>query len=204
MDKGFLLVISGPAGVGKGTICDEILKKNEDVIFSISSTTRKPRPGEVHGENYNFISEEDFQEMIKNEEFIEYAFVHTNYYGTPRKFVEEEIKKGKIVLLEIDVQGTMQLLEKYPEVVTLFLLPPSIEELKRRIIDRDTEAESEINKRMENALKEIAIIDKYDYFVVNNNLNLAIEEVQEIINAERRKVERYNKLSDEYLRGTKC
>lgn len=199
MEEGFLLIVSGPAGVGKGTICDELIKNDDDILYSVSSTTRKPRPGEIDGEDYNFIAKDKFEAMIKSNEFLEYAHVHTDYYGTPRSLVEKGISEGKVVMLEIDVQGALQVKEKYEEAVTVFILPPSMEELERRIVDRNTETKEEIIKRMSNAYKEIALVDDYDYFIVNDNLELAISDLEAILAAEKSKVERYGKISKRYL-----
>lgn len=188
--KGFLIIVSGPAGTGKGTICKEVLKRNPDIVFSVSATTRKPREGEVDGVNYHFISEDEFKEMIANNEFLEHAYVHTNYYGSPKKQVIDEIESGKIVLLEIDVQGAMQVKENYDEAIFIFLLPPSMGELRRRIVARNTETKEEIDKRMENAYKEVDQLDEYDYFVINEDLDEAISQVENIIKTERLRVKR--------------
>ncbi len=201
MDLGFLLIVSGPAGVGKGTVCNALLDRDDDVVFSVSSTTRKPRVGELDGVNYNFIDKEDFEEKIEKGEFLEYAFVHTDYYGTSKSFVEDGIAKGKIVLLEIDVQGAIQVKDKHPEAVTIFILPPSMEELERRIVDRNTETKEQIERRMKNAYKEINLLDKYDYFVVNDDLDQAIEDINSIILAEKHKVKRKINLKEKYLGG---
>lgn len=203
MDLGFLLIVSGPSGVGKGTVCKDLIESDKDIVFSVSSTSRKPREGEVDGINYNFISKEDFETKIEKGEFLEHAFVHTNYYGTSKEFVEKGINSGKIVLLEIDVQGALQVKEKHPEVITVFILPPSMEELERRIVDRDTETQAEIDKRMSNAYKEIDLVDKYDYFVVNDDLEAAIDNIKSIINAEKHRVVRKNNIKEEYLGGRK-
>lgn len=201
MDLGFLLIVSGPAGVGKGTVCKALLDSDSDVIFSVSSTTRKPRVGEVHGVNYNFIEKELFEKNIEQGKFLEYAFVHTDYYGTSKEFVEKGINDGKIVMLEIDVQGAIQVKEKHPEAVTIFILPPSMDELERRIVDRNTETKEQIEKRMSNAYKEIDLVDKYDYYLVNDDLDEAVKEIESIINAEKHKVKRKLKLKENYLGG---
>lgn len=199
MGKGFLLVISGPAGAGKGTICNELLKRNEDMIFSISATTRNPRSGEEDGVHYHFIDKIKFEKMVDENEFLEHAYVHTDYYGTPKQFVFNEIEDNKLVLLEIDVQGAIQVKENHPEVVSIFLLPPSMEELEHRIVTRGTETKEEIRKRMENAYKEIETIDEYDYYVINDEIEEAVEKVEEIIKAERLKVKRNPEIKKEYL-----
>ena len=136
MGKGFLMIVSGPAGTGKGTVCEEILNRNKDIVYSVSATTRLPRKGEKDGVNYFFIEDDKFKSMIEENEFLEYAYVHTNYYGTPKKFVMDQVEKGEVVLLEIDVQGATQIKKNYSDVIFIFLLPPTMEELKNRIIKR--------------------------------------------------------------------
>ena len=163
MSKGFLLVISGPSGSGKGTVCKKLLERNKNLVFSVSATTRKPREGEIDGVNYFFVDDEKFDEMISNNEFLEYANVHGNKYGTPINFVTKEIEKGEIVILEIDVQGAIQIKEKYKEAVFIFLIPPSMNELKNRIVKRGTETKEDIELRLKNALNELKFVDKYDY-----------------------------------------
>lgn len=199
MGKGFLLVISGPAGAGKGTICNELLERNKDMVFSISATTRNPRSGEEDGVHYHFIDKEKFEEMVKENEFLEHAYVHTDYYGTPKQFVYDEIEDNKLVLLEIDVQGAIQVKENHPQVVSIFLLPPSMEELEHRIVTRGTETPEQIEKRMSNAYKEIETINEYDYYVVNDEIEKAVEAVEEIIRAERSKVDRHPNIKEQYL-----
>ncbi|NLC03725.1 MAG: guanylate kinase [Tissierellia bacterium] len=196
MSKGFLLVISGPSGSGKGTVSNQLLNRNEDVIFSVSATTRKPRIGEVDGLNYIFINEESFKEMIEKDKFLEHAFVHNNYYGTPRDFVMEQIEKGEIVLLEIDVQGAMQIKKNYKEAVFIFLLPPTMDELKNRIIKRGTESEEDINRRFENAFKELDFVGEYDYFVVNEKVDEAVSNIESIIVAEKLRVKRQSGIKE--------
>lgn len=203
MSKGFLLVLSGPSGSGKGTVSEALMNKNDDISFSTSVTTRTPRPGEVDGENYFFTDIEDFERMVEEDELIEYAFVHTNYYGTPKKFVMDEIKKGEIVLIEIDVQGALQIKNKYKEAVFIFLLPPSMKELRKRLVNRNTETEEEINIRYKNAFKELDFVGKYDYFVVNNEVSQAVNDIENIIAAERLRVKRYNNIREEILEEKK-
>lgn len=204
MSKGFLLIVSGPAGTGKGTVCKELLERNKDIVYSVSATTRKPRKGEVDGVNYLFTEKEKFEDMIKKDEFLEYAYVHTNYYGTPRGFVMEQVENGEIVLLEIDVQGALQIKNNYDEAVFVFLLPPTMEELKNRIIKRGTESEEDIERRFKNAFKEIEFLGKYDYFVVNNKIEDAVLDIESIIKAERLRVKRQSDLKDKILlRGEK-
>ena len=190
MEEGLLIVVSGPSGCGKGTICNELLKRNNNVNISISATTRKPRVGEIDGQSYFFVSEEKFKEMIENNEFIEYAHVHSNFYGTPKKFVLDKLGKGEDVLLEIDVQGALQIKKIYPKGVYIFILPPSMDELKDRITKRGTETESDILKRLKTAYEELNYAKEYDYLVVNDELLDAVGKVESIITAEKCKTER--------------
>ncbi|NLY67791.1 MAG: guanylate kinase [Tissierellia bacterium] len=190
MPKGFLLVISGPSGSGKGTVCKKLLERNKDLVFSVSATTRKPRKGEIDGVNYFFVDDEKFNEMISNNEFLEYANVHGNWYGTPIKFVTDEIEKGEIVILEIDVQGAIQIKEKYKEAVFIFLIPPSMNELKNRIVKRGTETKEDIELRLKNALNELKFVDKYDYIVINDEVDKAVNKIEAIIEAEKLRVAR--------------
>ena len=197
MDGGFLLVLSGPSGSGKGTVSESLMKNNDDIIFSTSVTTRTPRPGEVNGENYFFASREEFEKMVENDELLEHAFVHTNYYGTPKKFVFDEIEKGEIVLLEIDVQGALQIKEKYKEAVFIFLIPPTMDELRSRLVKRDTETEDEIETRYRNAFKELDFVGEYDYFVINDVIENAVKDIETIIAAEKLRVKRHKNIKKE-------
>jgi len=197
LDGGFLLVLSGPSGSGKGTVSESLMKNNDDIIFSTSVTTRTPRPGEVNGENYFFASREEFEKMVENDELLEHAFVHTNYYGTPKKFVFDEIEKGEIVLLEIDVQGALQIKEKYKEAVFIFLIPPTMDELRSRLVKRDTETEDEIETRYRNAFKELDFVGEYDYFVINDVIDNAVKDIETIIAAEKLRVKRHKNIKKE-------
>ena len=188
MRDGFLLVLSGPSGVGKGTVCEALLKKRNDIKYSISATTRKKRAMEIDGENYYFLSLEEFTKKIEEKEFIEYAKVHGNYYGTPKSYVLEKIEEGHIVILEIDVQGALQVKENYPGAVYIFLLPPDLKELRSRIEKRATEDEDTINLRMNNAKDELSYIDKYDYAVINDEIDKTVRKIESIIEAEKLKV----------------
>lgn len=201
MSKGFLLVLSGPSGAGKGTVSEALMKSADDIVFSISLTTRKPRPTEVDGENYFFVDMDEFQEMIKNDELLEYAKVHDNYYATPKKFVYEQIKKGEIVLLEIDVQGALQIKEKEKNAIFIFLLPPSMGELRNRIEKRGTEEKDVIDLRFNNAFKELDFVGEYDYFVVNDKVEQAVKDIKNIIAAERLRVKRYKDIKKNVTKG---
>ncbi|HLR33858.1 MAG TPA: guanylate kinase [Tissierellales bacterium] len=199
MDEGLLLVISGPSGSGKGTICRELLKRHQNINFSISATTRKPRKGEDHGISYFFIGEEKFKDMIRKEEFLEYANVHDNYYGTPKKYVFEKMEQGENIILEIDVQGALQVRKVYPEAVLIFILPPSMEELKNRIVKRGTESEKDISRRLENAYKEMEFGKNYDYVVMNDQVITAVEKIESIITAEKIRGVRQKELIEQIL-----
>lgn len=199
MAKGFLMVLSGPSGSGKGTVSQALLNKRDDIVFSVSATTREPRVNEVNGENYFFFTEEEFKEMEKKNGFLESAYVHSNYYGTPKDFVLEEIEKGEIVLLEIDVQGALQIKKNYKEAVFIFLLPPTMDELRSRIIKRGTESDEDIKKRFENAFKELDFVGEYDYFVVNDMVNNAVKSIENIIHAEKLRVKRHKDIKMEVL-----
>ena len=197
--KGLLLVVSGPSGAGKGTICKALLNKNDQIKLSVSATTRKPRNGEVHGVNYFFIEKEEFAKMIENGEFLEYAQIYDNFYGTPKAAIIECLEKGQDVILEIEMQGARQIKEVYPEGVFIFVLPPSLEELKSRIVGRGTETQEEIEKRFSCAFEEINQIVNYDYFIVNENIEKSVSDVEAIICAEKNKVTRYkNNIIDKF------
>ncbi|MDD7044281.1 MAG: guanylate kinase [Anaerococcus sp.] len=190
MKKGFLLVISGPSGVGKGTVLHDLMNTQSNLVYSVSATTRKKRDGEIEGVSYFYKSREEFEQMIKEGKFLEYAYVHNNYYGTPKDFVEDKINEGKIVILEIDVQGAINVKKNTDNGVFIFLAPPSLKELENRIVGRGTETDEDIKLRMHNARKELMYINDYDYLVVNDHLNSAITSVNEIINAEKHRVYR--------------
>lgn len=191
MSKGFLLVISGPSGCGKGTVSQALLQRNKDIVFSVSATTRKPRPEEINGVNYFFLEKEKFEKTVEEGGFLEHAYVHTNYYGTPKDFVLEEVEKGEIVLLEIDVQGALQVKKNFKNVVFVFLLPPTMAELKNRIIKRGTETPEDIEVRLQNAFKELDFVGEYDYFVVNDIIEDAVSNIENIISAEKLRVKRH-------------
>lgn len=188
--RGLLIVISGPSGAGKGTICKQLLENNNELKLSVSATTRSPRAGEIDGVNYYFITKEEFEHKIECGDFLEYAQVYDNYYGTPKSNVEEMLEQGKDVILEIDIQGALKVKENFEEGIFIFILPPSMEELKQRIIKRGSETEESLMKRFKSAYKEINFVSKYNYAVVNDEVDLAVEKLEAIICAEKCRVDR--------------
>ncbi|MFS0787085.1 guanylate kinase [Shouchella sp. 1P09AA] len=189
-EKGLLIVLSGPAGVGKGTVCGALRKQDTAIQYSVSATTRKPRAGEEHGVNYFFKSREDFEQMIKDEALLEWAEYVGNYYGTPVEYVRETINSGKDIILEIEVQGAQKVRQAFPEGVFIFLAPPSLKELRDRIVGRGTETEAIINERMHVAKEEIDLMRMYDYVVENDEVELAVERIKSIVTAEHCRRER--------------
>lgn len=189
-NRGVLIVISGPSGAGKGTICNALLEKRDNIYISVSATTRFPREGEIEGVNYYFLTKGAFEEKVKEKGFLEYANVHGNFYGTPKVNVEKMLDEGKDVILEIDIQGALQVKENFKEGVFIFILPPSMEELKHRIIKRGSETEESLMTRFKNAYKEINYVSKYNYAVVNDTLDIAVSKVESIIAAEKCRVDR--------------
>ncbi len=183
--KGILFVLSGPSGVGKGTIKDALLAEMNDIQLSVSVTTRKPRAGEVHGKHYFFVNEKEFKKMVEQDKFLEYAVVYTNMYGTPREFVLDKLQKGQDVLLEIDIQGALQVKDRMPDGVFIFILPPNIEELAVRLAFRGQDSEESIKKRLAACKYEIEQVKHYDYAIVNDDLEEAAARLRAIIIAER-------------------
>lgn len=201
MRKGLLVVVSGPSGAGKGTICHALLEKEPHLAYSVSATTRKPRAGEIEGESYYFLSVEAFEEMIEKDALLEWAKGYDNYYGTPLKKVEEKLAAGEDILLEIDTQGAMKVREKFPEGVFIFILPPSLAELERRIRGRDTETEEVLQKRLKAAVEEIEVGRLYKYVVINDEVKRAVAAVRAVLAAEKRLVVRNEELFDEMEKG---
>ncbi|MFZ7103125.1 MAG: guanylate kinase [Peptococcaceae bacterium] len=187
--EGILLVLSGPSGAGKGTICKRLLQETT-IRYSISATTRKPRAGEVNGREYFFFAKEEFEKKIAEDAFLEWAKVYDNYYGTPKKFVEEMLVSGKDCILEIDPQGAQKVREKKTDGVLVFIAPPSMQELKNRITNRGTENINEIQKRLNCAQEEMLCMQNYDYVVVNDKVELAAEKIKAILIAEKCRVQR--------------
>lgn len=188
--QGLLIVLSGPSGSGKNTVCDEVKKKNFNIWESISMTSRKPRKGEVDGKSYYFVSAEEFEKNIKEDNMLEYAEFAGNYYGTPRKSVQEHLDNGEDVILVIEIQGALQIKKKIPHALFVFLLPPSMRELKRRLVERKTESSEKIMERFETAYKEINELSKYNYVIVNDDIKSAALKLDSIIRAERCRVDR--------------
>ncbi|MBP3336772.1 MAG: guanylate kinase [Clostridia bacterium] len=199
--KGLLVVVSGPSGAGKGTICKDFLEKNKEAFLSISATTRKPRPGEVHGTHYYFLEEDNFKQMINEGGFIEWAQFCENYYGTPKKAVTEKLESGNDVILEIEVQGAMKVKEAFPEAVLVFVLPPSMSVLRERLTGRGTETPEVIEKRLNTALWELTIAEKYDYILINDDVTAASKRLEGIIKAEKQSVKRNNEFLKEFTQN---
>jgi guanylate kinase len=193
MGKGLLIVLSGPSAAGKGTVCKALIARHPEIALSISCTTRVPRCGEREGINYFFRSEAEFKQLIREDEFLEYACVYGNYYGTPKSFVASKLAQGDDVLLEIDVQGALKAKKMFPDGILIFLVPPSMEELERRIRGRATESEEQISERLSKAKSEMAQVDRYDYVIVNDHVERVVEEIESIIEAEKLRVKRAKK-----------
>lgn len=186
-EKGLLLVISGFSGAGKGTVVKRLLELHNDYALSISATTRSPREGEQNGREYFFKSTEEFESMIDNSELIEYAKYVSNYYGTPKAYVEEQLEAGKNVILEIEIQGALNIKKMYPDAVLLFIMPPSAEELERRLVGRGTEDEATIKARLQRASDEAKGVENYNYIVINDKVDDCVEAIYSIVNSEKRK-----------------
>ena len=181
MTDGILVVVSGFSGSGKGTLMKKLVSEYDNYALSVSATTRTPRTGEQEGREYFFKSRQEFEKLIENDELIEYASFCNNYYGTPRDYVLEQRKNGKDVILEIEVQGALKVKEKYPDAMLIFITPPNADILKDRLVNRGTECADAINARLQQAVWEAGCMDKYDYVLINDDLDRAVKELNEII-----------------------
>lgn len=191
--RGILVVVSGFSGAGKGTLMKELLRRYDNYALSISATTRKPREGEVHGREYFFVEEEEFEKMIGEDRLIEYARYVDHYYGTPRDYVMSQMEAGKDVILEIEIQGALKVKEKFPETLLIFVTPPSAEELKRRLVNRGTETPEVIDARMKRACEEAEQMDRYDYLLVNDEIGQCTQELHRLIQAQHRRMSLHGK-----------
>lgn len=189
MNKGVLAVVSGFSGSGKGTLMKALTSQYDNYALSVSATTRKPRPNEKEGREYFFKTREEFEKMISRDELIEYAQYIQNYYGTPKAYVQEQMEKGKDVILEIEIQGALEVKEKYPEAVLIFVTPPSAEELKRRLTERGTESEEVIESRLNRAYEEASYMKQYDYLLINDDLQECVENMHQMIAKEHCKIQ---------------
>ena len=206
MSKGRLIIISGPSGSGKDTVMQKVLKEHPEIRFSISSITRDMREGEVQDEKYHFISREEFENSIKNNEMLEYNVYLNNYYGTPKKPVDDAIRDGAEIIVEVDINGAKNIKKQYPEALGVFVIPPSYDALRTRLTGRGTESEEQINGRLKIAVSEIeeaTYLDLYDYILVNDDLQTAVDELISIIISDRSKKERKINILNEVLENAK-
>ncbi len=187
--KGILLVISGFAGTGKGTLVHELLDRYDNYALSVSATTREPRPGEEDGVHYFFKTKDEFEQMIRENQLIEYASYVENYYGTPKEYVQQQLENGKDVILEIEIQGALKIKEQFPDTLLLFMVPPSASVLEDRLRGRGTETDAVVRKRLHRAVEESEYISKYDYLIVNDDLEVCVRETHEIIQSQHHRVD---------------
>lgn len=190
MEKGIITILSGFSGAGKGTVVKSLLSRHNNYALSISATTRKPRVGEKDGREYFFKTTEEFEKMISNNQLIEYASYVGNYYGTPKEYVESQLSQGKDIILEIELQGAMKVKEQNPDIVLVFVTPPSAKELKNRLVGRGTEDMDTINARLRRAVDESEFMDKYDYLLINDDLDECVEKLHQIIQSEHNSTKR--------------
>ena len=202
-NMGTLIVISAPSGAGKGTVINKLLEKNDNLWLSVSATSRSPRDNDKEGETYYFYSKEEFEDRIKEGYFLEYAEYAGNYYGTPKEFIGSKLDNGIDVILEIEIQGAMQIKELVPEALFIFIMPPTLEELKRRLVGRNTDSKEKIIERFKTAYKEINELSKYNYVVVNDEVDNAVSKIEAIIKAEKCRVDRIEEVllsnEEEYI-----
>ena len=182
--QGILVVVSGFSGAGKGTLMKELLKRYDNYALSISATTRAPREGETDGKEYFFVTKEQFEKMRDERKLIEYAQYVNNYYGTPKEYVEQKMAEGKDVILEIEIQGALNVKKQYPDAILIFVVPPTAAELKRRLVNRGTETEEVIAKRLKRACEEAEEMDAYDYILVNDTVDQCVEELHDLIQSQ--------------------
>ena len=187
-ERGILAVVSGFSGAAKGTIMKGLMNRYDNYALSISATTREPREGEVHGREYFFVSEEEFEDMIREDRLIEHARYVDHYYGTPKDYVMSQMEAGKDVILEIEIQGALKVKEKFPETLMIFVAPPSAEELKRRLVNRGTETADVIDARMKRACEEAEQMDRYDYLLINDEIDRCVEELNSLIQGQHRRM----------------
>ena len=196
--KGMLIVISGPSGTGKGTLCERLLEYDTSIHFSVSCTTRGRREGEIDGVHYHFITEEQYDHLLQRQAFLEHATVHGHRYGTLKQPIDEAIEKGQNILLDIDPQGAINVMEQRPDCVSIFILPPSYDALRVRLHTRNTDDPAEIAKRLGNAKGEVALLHRYQYAIVNDDLQMAYEQLYHIIAAEKQRTSRYFPIIEEH------
>lgn len=188
--KGMIIIVSAPSGAGKTSICDALIKNDKNIVYSVSTTTRKARTGEKNGREYFFVDDSTFKSMVKKNMFVEWAKVHDHFYGTSKKVLEDTINKGKDILLDIDVQGALKIKKQYRDVLMIFITTPTLKILKERLIKRNKDTLSVIKTRLNNAKKELTYLPKYDYLILNDKLDRSIENVKSVINAERLSIKR--------------
>ena len=201
--KGILLVISGFAGTGKGTLVHELLERYDNYALSVSATTRNPRPGEIDGVHYFFKTKEEFEQMISENKLIEYASYVENYYGTPKDYVQQQLENGKDVILEIEIQGALKVKEQFPDTLLLFMVPPSAEVLEARLRGRGTETDDVVRKRLHRAVEEAEYIQKYDYLIVNDDLETCVRETHEIIQSQHHRADQRKEFIEELRQDLK-
>lgn len=202
-EKGLLIVVSAPSGTGKGAIIEKLIEDDKNITHSVSATTRQPRKGETDGVSYFFMDRTGFEKMIDDRELIEWDEYVGNYYGTPKKYIVDMTEAGKDVILDITVAGAVNIKEQWPEAVMIFVLPPSIEELERRITGRGTDTKEAIKNRLDQAYGEFRFVENYEYVIVNDDLDVAVDDVKTIINAERMKYTRNPSIMDNLYKGDK-